>query len=270
MLRRACLVVAICLLSAACDSDVVPVPDDWDEPAPAGPEARVDDCVRAGGGVPIARVRGGDPLSLASDGASLFYMSDGRVLALPLAAGAARPLTAKRLGGRDVQYASGFVYWAHDDTVYRVASSGGEPEALVELASGAKWVVAGDAILSGGLPSDPSPLFRSSLTTGETTEILPPHEGQPIRSLRVAGDRVLVESGQRLLSMSVFGGDERLVDDDAPSAWDPPIDESDAELVESGLPASMVVDDDTNLYWIDECTDAVPSERRLVAAPKLR
>jgi hypothetical protein len=92
MLRRACLVVAICLLSAACDSDVVPVPDDWDEPAPAGPEARVDDCVRAGGGVPIARVRGGDPLSLASDGASLFHVD--AAFSSALEAGAARTLTA--------------------------------------------------------------------------------------------------------------------------------------------------------------------------------
>jgi hypothetical protein len=229
MLRSIGLVVALCLSTAACDSEVARVPDAPDDVLSAEPEARVGDCVRTADGVPIAILSGADPFSLATDGASLFYMSDGRIFSIALAGGAAKPLIPNGFVGGDVKYADGFVYWLHDDTVYRVTSSGGEPEPLVELGAAAEWDIAGDAILSTAARSaEPSPLFRSSLTTGETTEILPLDESNPIRRLRVVGNRVLVGSDSRLLSISVFGGDEQLLADTTMSGVDPPLASGDS------------------------------------------
>ena len=209
------------MLLTACDSEVL-LESESDEPG-VQPEARVDDCERVGDGVALARLERGDPRSLATDGESLFFLSEGQLLSLPLAGGAAEPLTNGAAVGRDVKYSDGFVYWLDDNTVHRVATSGGEPEALGELAVGAAWAVAGDAILStNGSTEPPTIVFRSSLTTGEISEIATAEEGDAIRRLHVEGDRVLVASDRKLLSLSVFGGDEQFLAEGTLADWDGP------------------------------------------------
>ena len=221
MLRSSRYVVAL-LLMTACDSEVL-LESESDEPV-VQPEARVDDCERVGDGVALARLSGsGDPGSLATDGESLFFLSEGQLFSLPLTEGDAEPLTDEGASGSDVKYSDGFVYWLNGDTVYRVATSGGEPEALIELAVGAAWAVAGDAILStNGSTEPPSIVFRSSLTTGEISEMVTAEEGDVIRRLHVEGDRVLVASDHKLLRLSVFGGDEQLLAEGTLSSWEGP------------------------------------------------
>lgn len=197
------------------------------------PAARVPDCARATpSAVPLARLArdpgsdsfdGVDSFHLATDGEAIFYVSEGRVFRTPMADGITEALTPPGSADGWVRYADGFVYWEDDDVVQRVPARGGLVEPLVEVPPTAIWAVAGDAILSTGAANQPSPLYRTSLTTGETTEIIAEDPDQPIRSMRVDGDRVLVMYSDSLVTVPVTGGDVEVLASMSMSGGEPPI-----------------------------------------------
>src|SRR5262249_50231855 len=140
----------------------------------------VQECARLDpDALPIARLAsapGSDPFEgvdgfhLASDGESLYFASEGRIFRVSVRGGAPEPLTPPDSGGSHLQFADGFVYWRGHAAVMRVSAHGGAVESLVELPKGTQWAVAPDAILSWTFPG-PSPLYRTSFSTGETTEV---------------------------------------------------------------------------------------------------
>lgn len=197
------------------------------------PAARVPDCARATpSAVPLARlVRGPgsdgsdgvDSFHLATDGESIFYISEGRVFRTPIADEITEALTPPGSADGWVRYADGFVYWEGDDVVQRVPAQGGMVEPLVNIPPTAIWVVAGDAILSSGPANQPSPLYRTSLTSGETTEIIAEDPDQFIRSMRVDGDHVLIAYSDSLVTIPVTGGDVETLVAMSTSGGEPPI-----------------------------------------------
>lgn len=187
------------------------------------PEPRVEDCARAStDAVPIAELRG-DGFHLAADEAYLYYASEQAIFRLAMSGGEPEPLTPPGAGGAQVKYAEGYVYWLDGDLVRRVRATGGEVEDLVKLPPQATWAVAEDAILSAGSYTAPSPVYRTSLGTGETSELLPEDPEQPIWDLGVAGDRVFVERSDSLISVPLDGGEAQLVYDGGTGGGQPPI-----------------------------------------------
>ncbi|UQA56961.1 hypothetical protein [Polyangium aurulentum] len=173
------------------------------------PATPVPDCTRATpSAIPIARLFDGtDAFHLATDGESLYYVSEGRVFRMSMTDRVPEALTPQGTFGVQVTYADGFVYWQNLDGVHRVPAEGGLVEPLVELPFSATWAVAGDAILSSGPSGHPSPLYRTSLTTDETTEIIAEDPVQFISRMHVDGDRVLVRYSNRLVAVPATGGD---------------------------------------------------------------
>jgi hypothetical protein len=96
-------------------------------------------------------------------------------------------------------------------------------EPLVDVPPTAIWAVAGDAIVSSGPANEPSPLYRTSLTTGETTEIIAEDPDQFIKSMRVDGDHVLVAYSDGLVTVAVTGGDVEALTSMSMSGGEPPI-----------------------------------------------
>ncbi|NUO49339.1 MAG: hypothetical protein HOV80_10830 [Polyangiaceae bacterium] len=172
-------------------------------------EPRVEDCNRAAGdAVPLARLVG-DGMHLAADDEFLYYASESRVFRLSMLGGEPEALTPGNSAGQDIKYADGFVYWTEDDVLYRVPATGGEAEALLELAQGSTWAVAGDAIFSAGPYVEPSAIHRTSIATGDTTEILAVEPEQGVASIGIQGGLVLVSRANSLVSIPVDGGEPR-------------------------------------------------------------
>lgn len=175
-------------------------------------EPRVEDCERASiDAVPLARITG-DGFHLAADDESLYYTSDNNVFRLPMSGGDPEALTPGPVGGQGIQYANGFVYWlSHDDVVQRVPKAGGEPEPLIRLAHGSVWAVADPYLLSAGPPTETSPLVRTSLVTGETSELLAVGPEQKILEIGVADGWALVALSDSLVRLPLSGGAPELL-----------------------------------------------------------
>jgi hypothetical protein len=171
---------------------------------------RVEDCVHeAPDAVPLATLFGSH---LATDDEFLYYASENQVFRLSMFGGAPEALTPPGSASGAIQYGGdGFLYYKHENVVQRVPKAGGDPELLVELAPNATWIVADQAILSSGTYLDSSPLYRTSLITGQTTELLPIDPEQSILDIGVEADRVLVALSHSLVAVPLARGEPRLL-----------------------------------------------------------
>jgi hypothetical protein len=297
----ASLLLLLCVALGCSDrTDIELSPDEdieeeEDEPeCPAELTPRVEECARAApDAVPLATLFGSH---LAADDEFLYFTSENQVFRLSTLGGEPEALTPPGSASGAIQYpGDGFLYWKHDDVVLRVPKTGGEPEPLVEMAPNAIWAVADEAILSTGTYPDPSPLYRTSLITGQTTELLAVDSEQSIQDIGVEADHALVALSHSLIAVPLGGGEPQLLASGTlfgapPLAHDGQVyfgayflepdhhelgiyrvdvdEPSTPELVLSGFPVAFVFEDDA-LYahiipkpGIDEMTQG-----RIVRAP---
>ncbi|NUO49340.1 MAG: hypothetical protein HOV80_10835 [Polyangiaceae bacterium] len=250
------LALLVCVaLGASCRTDIELLPDEETEPEEEQEEPectaeltpRVEDCARAApDAVPIAALSSS---YVVADGEFLYYASEGRVVRLSMIGGEPEALTPPDSINVGIRYiADGSLYWMQEGVVQRVPTTGGEPEPVVEIAPNAVWAIADLAILSSGPYGDPSPLYRTSLTTYETTELLAADPEQSIQEIAVDGDRALVELSNSLVAVPLGGGEPQLLASGGHMVGAPPI-VRDGEVYFGArfLPPTL----ETGLYRVD-------------------
>ena len=218
MLRTtASLALLLCAALGGCRTDIELSPDEETDPDdPEEPtceallEPRVDDCVRAApDAVPIAEL----PRShvLADDG-YLYFTGFSQVFRLAMAGGEPEALTPPGSVHVNVRYLDdGFLYWKEEDVVHRVPTTGGEPEALVEVVGNALWAPADQAIVWSGPYPEPGPVHRTSLATGDTTEIMAADPEQFTQGIAIHGERAIVALSRSLVSVPLEGGEPQVL-----------------------------------------------------------
>ncbi|NUO49338.1 MAG: hypothetical protein HOV80_10825 [Polyangiaceae bacterium] len=230
---RAALGLVFCVaLGSGCSAEIELRPEDETEPEDEEelPECtpdltpRVEDCARGtSDAVPVARVTG-DGFHFAADQEFLYYIDDFRPVRLSMSGGEPEALTPHDSAGQDIKYADGFVYWTGDDVLFRVPATGGDPEPLLELEHGSHWAIAGDYILSAGPYVSPSAVYRTSMTTKETTEILAEDPEQPVWDIGVGTGRALVARMHSVVSVPLEGGEPQVLSDRGAGGLQPPFE----------------------------------------------
>ncbi len=167
---------------------------------------RVEDCSRAAAdAAPLAKLFG---WRVVADDEFLYYPSEGQIFRLAKTEGEPEALTPPKSAYGAIHLgADGLVYWVHYGAVMRVPAAGGEPEMVVdpEIAEPGVWTIAGELIVWTDF-LDAGPLFRTSLTTGETKEILAPDPSESVYALTIDGQRVLVARNNSLIAVPLDGG----------------------------------------------------------------
>lgn len=170
---------------------------------------RVEDCARpaAPDAVPLATLFASQ---IRADDEFLYYSSEGRAFRLSMSGGEPEALTPpSSVRGSIRHVAGGFLYWTEEGTVLRVRTTGGEPEPLVEIAPNAVWALAGEDIVWAGPYSEPSPVYRTSSISGETTELLSEDPDESIKNVNVEDGHALVTLAHSLVAIPLDGGEPR-------------------------------------------------------------
>jgi hypothetical protein len=219
-LRRTAVGLLLCVaLGCSARTDIDLTPDDETEPeeeedlpeCAADLTPRVEDCARpaAPDAVPIANLF--HPSLILADDEFLYYASDLRAFRLSMSGGEPEALTPPDSVSGTLKYlVDGFLYWRNDGTVLRVRTTGGEPEAVVEIIPDAVWALAGQDVIWGG-PSEPSPVYRTSSISGETTEILAEDPDEKLKIINVAAGHALVTLDHSLVAIPLAGGEPRVL-----------------------------------------------------------
>lgn len=301
------------VLGCGCRTDIDLPPDDETEPEEeeelpdCTPDLtpRVEDCARpaAPDAVPIAKVF--RPSRFMTDDEFLYYASDRRAFRLSMSGGEPEPLTPPdSVRGTFKHLAGGFLYWKNewvdDGTVLRVPTTGGEPEPVVELVPDALWAPVGQDVIWGA-SSEPSPVYRTSSISGETTEILAADAEDELENINVAAGHALATFAHSLVAIPLDGGEPRvlvaevtmsgtnrpLVHDGlvyfgatilmtkgelspelGPAIWRVDLEEpSTPELVLSGFPIAFTFDDALYAHIIPENPSGGSATGRIVRAP---
>lgn len=288
-------------LGCGCRTDIDLPPDDETEPeeeelpeCTADLTPRVDDCARpaAPDAVPIASLF--HPSLILADDEFLYYASDFRAFRLSMSGGEPEALTPPDSVSGTLKYlVGGFLYWRNDGTVLRVRTTGGEPEAVVEFVPDAIFAVAGQDVIWGA-PGGPSPVYRTSSISGETTEILAEVSEQGLHNINVEAGHALVTLDHSFFAIPLAGGEPRvlakggmagnrpLVHDGlvyfgaiiggaepGPNIWRVDLDEpSKPELFLRGDPVTLAFDDDAlYAHILPERSPDGSATGRIVRAP---
>lgn len=251
---------------------------------------RVEDCDRpAADAAPLAKLFGS---RVVADDELLYYPSEGQIFRLAMSEGEPEALTPPDSAYGNIQLgADGLLYWVYYGAVMRVPTTGGEPELVVdpEIEEPAVWTLA-DRFIVWTPFIDPGPVFRTSLTTGETNELLAADPTDEIYTLGFGAERVLIERGNSLLTVPLAGGKPQVLSTRGGAAVPPIVrgrhvyfgahfatmgiyrvdleTPSTPELVVPGLPNAFAFDDDA-LYAsiIPQCDRAEEVQGRIVRVP---
>lgn len=253
---------------------------------------RVEDCARAvPGAVPLAQLL---DTKIVADDDFLYYASGGQVFRLPMIGGQPEALTPPGSAYGAIQLTEdGLLYWLHEGVVMRVPRAGGEPEPVVDagIAEPSTWTIAGDVIVWSSPFLEPGPLYRTSLTTGDTKEILGADPKWVVLALAIGPERALVVRNNDLLSISLAGGEPQVLAAGGIAGIPPIVRGNEVyfgggisqqagiyrvdletplgpELVLPGFPNGFVFDDDVlyaNIIPLSEGSDEVRG--RIVRAP---
>jgi hypothetical protein len=187
---------------------------------------RVADCVRrTPEAVPLARIAplpgggGADPFHFTSDQGFLYFASEGRIWRVAKASGAPQPLTPSGSAGGRVVVRGGSVFWSKGGDVFRVPSGGGDPEPIG--AAPGPWTISGQDLVTAGPEQEPAPVIRTPFTGGPSQEILPADPQQFVDALVPVHDGVLVQRSQDLVLIPASGAPLQLAE--ATAAGGPPV-----------------------------------------------
>jgi hypothetical protein len=148
---------------------------------------------------------------IRADESFLYFSSEGRAFRLAMSGGEPEALTPPDSVDTSIRYvADGFLYWIDEGTVLRVATTGGEPEPLVEIAPGAVWALADEDIFWAPY-NEVSPVFRTSTVSGETTELFAEDPEESIKNVSLADDHLFVTLDHTLVAVPLDGNDARVL-----------------------------------------------------------
>lgn len=184
----------------------------------------------------------GSPYVLASDGKSLFFLSGGKVFGLNPSDGTLAPVGDLPASHGSVAVDDDFVYVSFNQSIHRMAKTGGAPEVVAEGLEAGVLFPMGDhlyyLVSSDEFPYGPSSLWRVSKSGGAPAKFL--DEGPDVGILPVAFDS---DQLWWIRYDADFGAKDVTV-------MKSPVSGGPGTAVTADLVKSNFASDETFLYWV--------------------